>query len=376
MNQSCVLWTNQVCHFEWLEVTAFIRETIVLIGPLILVILIFNPHHEIDETLLITVNDTTIHHTTNKKNSLGNHLDAAARKWLANYLKTYDGDGTLILVTHDVQLLESMDHIAEVTPTGSLQVYKSCTYSQYKELKEQRVQASLSEFEKNQKKAAKLQGFVDRFGASATKASAAQSRVKQLEKMEREGLLDEPDEAIVVERFKPTLLLPDPPRAIGDSLLALKDASVGYDDKPLVKGVNFDIRRGMKVLIRGPNGAGKSTLLHTLRGTLALIDGDRTENEQLRLGVFTQDLAQELDGEARAVDIVTAYARNDYDIHISDEQARSVMGRLGLQGEKALRQIKNLSGGEKARVALSNFAIKPSNCILLDEVSNHLDQEW
>lgn len=183
-------------------------------------------------------------------------MDAAARKWLANYLATYDGDGTMILVTHDTQLLESMDHIAEVTPSGSLQVYKSCTYSQYQNLKQQRVKASQTEFERNQKKADKLQGFVDRFGASATKASAAQSRVKQLEKMDKQGLLDAPDEALTVERFKPSLQLPDPPRAIGDSLLALKGAAVGYGEKTIVDNVNFDIVRGMKVLIRGPNGAG------------------------------------------------------------------------------------------------------------------------
>jgi ATP-binding cassette subfamily F protein 3 len=305
----------------------------------------------------------------------GNHLDASARQWLAKYLKDYDGDGTMILVTHDIQLLSSMDHIAEVTPTGNLQIYKSCTYSQYLELKEQRAKAAEAEFEKNQKKAAKLQGFVDRFGASATKASAAQSRVKELEKMERQGLLDAPPEALIVERFKPTLILPDPPKAIGETLLSLKNAEIGYD-KPLVENVNLDITRGMKLLVRGPNGAGKSTLLHSLRGTLPLLQGERKENQQLRLGVFTQDLAQELDGNAQAVDVVTQYARSDYDITISDQQARGVMGRLGLSGEKSLRRIKELSGGEKARVALSMFAIKPSNCLILDEASNHLDQEW
>lgn len=83
-----------------------------------------------------------------------------------------------------------------------------------------------------------------------------------------------------------------------------------------------------------------------------------------------------MDGEARAVDVVTQYARDNHDIRISDQDARSAMGRLGLQGEKSLRHIKNLSGGEKARVALSMFALKPSNLYLLDEVSNHLDQEW
>ena len=102
-------------------------------------------------------------------------------------------------------------------------------------------------------------------------------------------------------------------------------------------------------------------MLDTLRGTLPLLDGDRIKNQQLRLGVFTQDLAQELDVSARAVDLVTAYAREGPhgDITISDKDARTVMGGLGLQGEKSLRKIEQLSGGEKARVALAMFALKP-----------------
>lgn len=102
--------------------------------------------------------------------------------------------------------------------------------------------------------------------------------------------------------------------------------------------------------------------------------GERIENQQLKLGVFTQDLAQELDKDARAVDLVTDYARtgSDGDITISDEDARRVMGALGLTGEKSLRQIKALSGGEKARVALSMFSLKASNLLMLDEPSNHL----
>lgn len=133
----------------------------------------------------------------------------------------------------------------------------------------------------------------------------------------------------------------------------------------------------MKLLLRGPNGAGKSTLLKALRGNVESMiqEGTRTENEKLRLGVFTQDLAQELDKEARAVDLVTTYARtgDDGDITVTDEMARNVMGSLGLGGEKPLRQIKALSGGEKARVALSMFALKPSNLLMLDEpVSPHV----
>lgn len=308
-----------------------------------------------------------------------NHLDAAAKKWLAKYLATYDGDGAMILVTHDVDLLKSMDHIAEVVPgAGSLQIYKSCNYNQYLDLKEQRAAAAISQYERNTEKAAKLQAFVDRFGASATKASAAQSRVKMLEKMKRDGLLNAPADDIIAQRFKPSLILPDPPRAIGEKLISLQKAGVGYDGEVLVSDINIDIMKGMKLLIRGPNGAGKSTVMHSLRGSISLIDGDRSTNPDLRLGVFTQDLAQELDPSARAVDLVTAYARTglDGDITVSEQEARAAMGRLGLQGEKALRHICDLSGGEKARVALAMFALKASNVYLLDEASNHLDSEW
>lgn len=308
-----------------------------------------------------------------------NHLDAAAKKWLAKYLATYDGDGAMILVTHDVDLLKSMDHIAEVVPgAGSLQIYKSCNYNQYLDLKEQRAAAAISQYERSTEKAAKLQAFVDRFGASATKASAAQSRVKMLEKMKRDGLLNAPADDIIAQRFKPSLILPDPPRAIGEKLISLQKAGVGYDGEVLVSDVNIDIMKGMKLLIRGPNGAGKSTVMHSLRGSISLIDGDRSTNPDLRLGVFTQDLAQELDPSARAVDLVTAYARTglDGDITVSEQEARAAMGRLGLQGEKALRHICDLSGGEKARVALAMFALKASNVYLLDEASNHLDSEW
>lgn len=313
-----------------------------------------------------------------------NHLDRSARSWLAQYLKQYD-DGAMILITHDKELLESCQHIAEITSAGTMQHYKSCTYSQYLALKEERANQAVSEYEKNAEKAAKLQAFVDKYGASATKASAAQSRVKQIEKMRAEGLLDAPAEDVMEERYKPRLKLPPPPKAMGDVLLALQgNAMIGYHDEetsvtlPLISNVNVEIQRGMKILIRGPNGAGKTTLLDTLRGTLPLLQGERAENESLRLGVFTQDLAQELDTTRRAVDLVTEYARggDDGDIFISDQQARTVLGGLGLTGDKALRKVGELSGGEKARVALGMFALKPSNLYLLDEVSNHLDIEW
>lgn len=179
-----------------------------------------------------------------------NHLDVNARRWLSNYLRNYQ-DGAMVLVTHDVQLLDSVTHIAEVS-AGTLHQYKSCSYAKYLEEKEQRAAAAQSEYERNAEKAAKLQGFVDRFGATATKASAAQSRVKQIEKMQRSGLLDAPS---LDQRFRPTLALPDPPRSIGETLLSLENAQVGYDkETPLVNDIQLEIKRGMKLLLRGPNG--------------------------------------------------------------------------------------------------------------------------
>ncbi|OEU12139.1 P-loop containing nucleoside triphosphate hydrolase protein, partial [Fragilariopsis cylindrus CCMP1102] len=313
-----------------------------------------------------------------------NHLDRSARKWLANYLKNYQ-DGALLLVTHDIELLKSCNHIAEITGTeGSsrtVQIYKSCTYEQYLLQKRERAIAAQLEYEKNMEKFQKLQAFVDKWGASATKASAAQSRVIQIEKMREQGLLEPPSTAISeIVKFKPRLTLPDPPApqgGIGDSSDSIAAATAIANATPLITDINLDIQQGMKILIRGPNGAGKTTLLDTLRGRLPLLNGERVEDSNLRLGVFTQDLAQELDVSRRAVDLVTEYARSgdDGNIFISDQEARNILGGLGLQGEKALRKVGQLSGGEKARVALAQFALKPSNLYLLDEVSNHLDIE-
>ena len=302
-----------------------------------------------------------------------NHLDSAAKDWLGKYIAKYDG--SVVLVSHDVALMNvSVNSIAEIT-AGTLLEYRSCTYEKYLEEKEFRALSAQAEYEKNLEEAANLQKFIDKFGAG-TKSKSAQSRVKMLEKMKKEGKLDPPAVAVVSSTRIPQLVLPPPPKPHGENLLVLKDASIGYDEneEPLLKNINLTIPRGMKLLLRGPNGAGKSTLLKALRGNVQhmIQKGTRTENEQLKLGVFTQDLAQELDKNSRAVDLVTSYARDgaDGDITVTDEMARNVMGRLGLGGEKPLRMVAALSGGEKARVALSMFALKASNLLMLDEPSN------
>lgn len=145
-------------------------------------------------------------------------------------------------------------------------------------------------------------------------------------------------------------------------------------DMCVVKNVNLKVTKGMRLLIRGPNGAGKSTLLKAVTGALPLAAGTRTTDERLSLGLFAQDLAQELPAHQPAVEYVTDVVRR-FDALIPDSLARSVMGALGLTGPKATRPIGTLSGGEKARVALATFCLTPHNLLLLDEPTNHLDQE-
>lgn len=307
-----------------------------------------------------------------------NHLDSSARDWLATYLSNYQG--SILLVTHDVSLLtKATDSIAEVSGQTLIQ-YVSCNYNKYLTEKEFRAKTALAEYERNVEEARRLQDFVDKWGASATKATAAQSRVKMIEKMRNEGKLDPPPIFITEKRHKPSLILPNPPKSIGEKLLALEGADIGYGEEegaPILNNINLVINRGTKLILRGPNGSGKSTLLSALRGKLPLVSGKRIENDKLHLGSFTQDLAQELDVSARAMDLVLEYAREgkNGDFTISNQDARGVMGSLGLSDDKPLRKVGELSGGEKARVALSMFALKASNVLLLDEPSNHLDIE-
>ncbi|CAM9630342.1 unnamed protein product, partial [Choristocarpus tenellus] len=178
-----------------------------------------------------------------------------------------------------------------------------------------------------------------------------------------------------VKKARPAnIRLPIPP-SCHEEQLSLSKASFGWGDgPPTVKGVDLNLQKGQTWAILGPNGAGKSTLLKALAGSLPLSEGERKEGEGLQIGVFTQDLAQDLPQDAVALELVLERVR-EYDIGVSDEQTRATLGGLGLTGPKALRKIGVLSGGEKARVALAIFVMIPYNMLMLDEPSNHLDVE-
>mmetsp|Transcript_5945 Transcript_5945/g.8147 ORF Transcript_5945/g.8147 Transcript_5945/m.8147 type:complete len:731 (-) Transcript_5945:346-2538(-) len=294
-----------------------------------------------------------------------NHLDLKAKEWLADYLARYEG--AVVVVTHDEGLLEKLNcnAIAEVR-SKKLHYFRG-NYKTFLKLREERVEQAKKAYLEQQREIEHLESFINRFGAKATKASAAQSRVKKLEKMER---LEAPED-IEKQTRKPSFKLPSPPVCATEPL-TLSKAAFGWGDKPLLRDITLELERGCKYVLLGPNGVGKSTLLKALAGNIPLLEGSRREGKGLELGVFTQDLAQDLPAGQVALDHVLEVVRSR-DASITNLEARNVMGALGLIGNMPLRKIGMLSGGEKARVALAIFCLIPHNVLLLDEPSNHLD---
>ncbi|MEM6929610.1 MAG: ATP-binding cassette domain-containing protein, partial [Myxococcota bacterium] len=289
-----------------------------------------------------------------------NHLDLEARSWLAGFLAS--APWAFVVVSHDRYLLERcLTRVVEVRHKR-LTDYTG-TFSSFLTQRALADGQASTAFERQQKEIAKLERFVERFGAKATKASQARSRQNRLDRMER---LEAPEK----EARGPRIRLPEPP-AGGQQVMTLIDADLGWEaDQPILQGVNLTVERGMRLALLGPNGCGKSTLLQSISGRLKLLAGRRQPGDRVRIGLFSQDLAQTLPPEPSGLE------------HLADalpmvlpERIRSVLGGLGLSGEGALKPIGVLSGGERARVALGALVLRPCNLMLLDEPTNHLDVE-
>ncbi len=287
-----------------------------------------------------------------------NHLDMDARGWLANFLARYPH--AMVVVSHDRYLLDRVCNRVVEIHGGRLLSFKGGMAAWMKE-RALMLERERSTWEAQQKEIARLQDYIDRNRAKADRASQARARQKALDRMERV-------EAPRRERRAPRFRLP-PAEPVASAPVLLQGATIGWPDAaPVFQGLDLAIEPGSRLALLGPNGCGKSTLLRALAGQLALGAGRRRSAEGVRLGVFTQEAARELDGRLHALDQVLERAPA-----ASPEQVRGVLGALGLSGDAALRPIAQLSGGERARVVLACFALRRHDLLLLDEPTNHLD---
>src|SRR5881409_1511013 len=286
-----------------------------------------------------------------------NYLDLEARTWLEDFLTAYPG--TVIMVAHDRYFLDvTVDRIAEVLH-GKVTDYPM-TYTRYLAEREQRLELARQAYEEQKAEVERIEAFVHRFRYQASKAALVQSRVKQLEKMERLRPPDGHDRVLKIR-------LPEAPRS-GRAVLELAAARKRYGDVRVYDGADVLIERGQRVALVGPNGAGKTTLLKLLAGVLHLDGGERRVGQNVALGYFAQDHAEMLDAERTALEEVLAAASIETAPHV-----RSLLGAFLFSGDAVEKRTAVLSGGERSRLALAKLLVEPSNCLLLDEPTNHLD---
>ncbi|KKC42183.1 ATP-binding cassette domain-containing protein, partial [Acinetobacter sp. V2] len=286
-----------------------------------------------------------------------NHLDLDAILWLEDWLKAYEG--TLILISHDRDFLDAItDHILHIE-NQELTLYTG-NYSTFETTRSERLAQQQQAFEKQEETRAHLQKFIDRFKAKATKARQAQSRIKQLERMQQlaPAHVDTPFTFSFRE-----------PTKMSSPLLTLDNASIGYGDKQIAEKIRLQITPTSRIGLLGMNGAGKSTLIKSLVGDLPLLAGERKASELLNIGYFAQHQMDALDGNATPMLQLARIA----DKKISEATLRSFLGSFGFSGERMDTPCETFSGGERARLALALIVWQRPNVLILDEPTNHLD---
>jgi ATP-binding cassette subfamily F protein 3 len=287
-----------------------------------------------------------------------NHLDLDATLWLEEWLKRYAG--TLIIISHDRDFLDNIvDRIVNVE-RQKLDNY-SGNYSAFERQRAEKLAQQQASYEKQQERIAHVENYIRRFRAQATKARQAQSRIKELERMEKISA------AHVDSPFTFTFKCSE---KISVPLVNISQADIGYSDKKVLEKVNLAIRAETRIGLLGPNGAGKSSLVKTLAGSLPLMRGERTNGEHFKLGYFAQHQLEALDINASAalhIQRLSPAAR--------EQEIRDFLGSFDFHGDRAFEPITHFSGGEKARLALAIIAWEKPNVLLLDEPTNHLDLE-
>ncbi len=285
-----------------------------------------------------------------------NHLDIESIQWLEAFLK--NRNGALLLVSHDRAFIDNVTNRTIEISLGKIYDYK-VSYSQFVELRKERVEQQMRAYENQQKLIHDTEDFIEKFRYKATKAVQVQSRIKMLDKLER----IEVDE---VDRSRMRLKFPPAPRS-GDYPVIAEDLRKDYGNLNVFDGVTFTIKRGEKVAFVGKNGAGKSTLVKCIMGEIPF-DGKLQIGHNVKIGYFAQNQAQLLDESLTVYDTIDYVAVGDIRTRIND-----ILGAFMFGGKNADKKVKVLSGGEKSRLAMIRLLLQPVNLLILDEPTNHLD---
>lgn len=285
-----------------------------------------------------------------------NHLDIESIQWLENFIATRAN--AVILVSHDRAFIDNTTSRTIEIELGSIYDYK-VKYSEYVELRKERREQQLRAFENQQKKLADTEAFIERFRYKATKSVQVQSRIKQLEKVERIEV-DEVDTAMLSLKFPPA------PRS-GSYPVIMENVAKRYGDHLIFKDVRLTINRGDKVAFVGKNGEGKSTLVKCIMEQIDY-EGKLQLGHNVKIGYFAQNQAQLLDDNLTVFDTIDYVAQGDIRTKIRD-----ILGAFMFGGEASEKKVKVLSGGERSRLAMIRLLLEPVNLLILDEPTNHLD---
>src|SRR5712691_1205604 len=286
-----------------------------------------------------------------------NHLDLESLQWFQEYLRTYPG--AIVMISHDREFLNQLvGSIVEIAHS-KLVCYRG-DWDSYVEQKAAREEQQLAAYKNQQKEIASLQLFADRFRAKASKASQAQSKLKQIDRMKKI--------AAPVARGKTIKFhFPQPVRS-GLRVITLKDVDHAYGDVVVYRGMQFHAERGQRTVLVGPNGAGKSTLLKLLSGVLPVQHGTHELGHNVRAGYFSQNRIDVLNPRHTVLE-----SARDMPNPVSEQTARTVLGSFLFRGDDVFKTVAVLSGGEKSRLALVRLLLDPPNLLLMDEPTTHLD---
>lgn len=286
-----------------------------------------------------------------------NHLDLLSLMWFRNYLKYYPG--AILLISHDRDFMDELIETVYEIDDMMLTEYKG-NYSAHLKQKEEAYERAMASYRNQQKEIEHIQEFIDKFRSVASKASQAQSREKQLAKMEK---LEKPKPLRKAFRFN----FPQPQRS-GQRVIGLTNIHQAYGEKKVYQGLTLDVERGERTVLVGPNGAGKSTLLKIMAGVIPFQQGERRLGTNSKLGYFSQHRGDTLDPDKSILDEVKNVAPL-----LREDDVRAILGSFLFKKEDVFKKTKVLSGGEKSRVNLVKFLVDPPNILLMDEPTTHLD---